>query len=103
MKNIFNPDYYLSYMIQLGDLITLKIAQSVKKIGELSQLLQNKREAMLTSNFSDRLLNIMGNYFSKIGTPDVMSHEVFMLYKKVYPGEFFDDINEYNDYNRKPK
>lgn len=103
MINIFNPDHDLAYIIQLEDLITLKIAQPVQKNGELSRLLQNKRKAMLTSNFYDRLLNIMGNYFSKIGTLDVMSHEVFMLYKKVYPGEFFDDIHEYNDYNRKPK
>ena len=30
----------------------------------------------------------MGNYFSKIGTPDVMGSKILELYKNVYPQNF---------------
>ncbi len=100
MINISNPTHDLAYIIQLEDLITIKIAEPVQQSGELIQLLQEKREAMLTRNFSDRLLNIMGNYFSKIGTPDIMSEDILLLYKNVFSGEFYTSINEYNEQNK---
>ena len=61
----------------------------MQRSGKLSRLLIEKRIASLKKNFSDRLLNIMGNYFSKIGTSDVMVNKVLHLYKKIYPSNFF--------------
>ena len=99
MDRISDPKYDLAYIIQLQDLITLKITKKVQENGDLFNLLIQKRVAMLTSNFSDRLLNIMGNYFSKIGTPDIMSDDILVLYKNVYPGDFYTSINEYKEHN----
>lgn len=99
MDRISDPKYDLAYIIQLQDLITLKITKKVQENGDLFNLLIQKRVAMLTSNFSDRLLNIMGNSFSKIGTPDIMSDDILVLYKNVYPGDFYTSINEYKKHN----
>ncbi len=78
----------LSYIIQLDDMITLKIKEEVQKDGTLSNLLKEKRVISLTENFSDRLLNIMGIFFSKIGTPDVNPSSVIDLYIKSFPNSF---------------
>ena len=85
----------LSYLIQIEDMITLKTKEDMHKPGDLVKLLLKKRVATLTRNFSDRLLNITGNYFSKIGTPDVMADKVLSLYTKIYPNDFFLSIEEY--------
>ena len=86
--HISSPDNGLSFLIQLEDMTTIKINREMQQSGGLFQLLKSKRIASLTRNFSDRLLNIMGNYFSKIGTPDVLADEVLDLYRQVYKDEF---------------
>ena len=97
--NISSKNHDLSYLIQLEDMITLKISPDMQTSGGLVNLLIGKRKVSLTSNFSDRLLNIMGNYFSKIGTPDVMADKILLLYKEVYPDEFFLSEKEFSEYN----
>ena len=92
---ISNPEHDLSYLIQLEDMVTLKVSEDLKKSGEMTNLLLTKRVAMLTRSFSDRLLNIMGSYFSKIGTPDVVPGMVLGLYKKIYADSFYINIKEY--------
>ena len=99
---IFDKENDLSYLIQIEDMITLKTKEDMHKSGDLVKLLLNKRVATLTRNFSDRLLNITGNYFSKIGTPDVMADKVLSLYTKIYSNDFFLGIKEYNQNNREP-
>ena len=100
-SKISDPEHDLSYIIQLEDMITLKINREAQESGRLVDLLKEKRVVMLKRNFSDRLLNIMGNYFSKIGTPDVDSDKVLLLYKRIYKNDFFMDINDY-DKSKKP-
>ena len=90
-------EHDLSYLIQLEDIITLKINEDSQKEGTLFHLLIDNRQVMLTRNFSDRLLNIMGNFFSKIGTKDVRSDFILALYKEVYPEDFFLDVNKYKE------
>ena len=87
-NSLSKQDHDLSYIIQLDDMISLKIKEDIKKDGELIKLLKKNRVVSLTENFSDRLLNIMGNFFSKIGTPDVNSSEIIELYVKSYHGSF---------------
>ena len=88
-KGLSETKYDLSYIIQLEDMITLKIDEKFQDSNNLVELLKKNRIVSLTENFSDRLLNIMGNFFSKIGTNDVMSDEIMDLYVKSYPDSFF--------------
>lgn len=85
---ISNVEYDLAYLIQLENLLTIKISNEMIESGQLVQLLTDKRRVLLDENFSDRLLNIMGNFFSKIGTGDVLVDDVLETYIKVYPDEF---------------
>ncbi len=78
----------ICYIIQLEDMITLKIKKDYQSSGQLVEDLKNKRVVSLTENFSDRLLNIMGIYFSKIATKNVLFHKVMELYNDVCPDEF---------------
>ncbi len=71
----------IKLLIQFEDIITLKVKEEIQKTGHLISLLIEKRCVSLTRNFSDRLLNMMGTYFSKIGTPDVMADRILALYK----------------------
>ena len=96
-KNLSKLNYDLSYIIQLEDIISLKINEKVQKSGKLFNLLIEKRVVSLTENFSDRLLNIMGNFFSKIGTEDIRSEELLDLYVKTYPDSFFMNENKFNN------
>ncbi len=73
-----------SYIIELEDLITLKVTEESVKKGTLVNLLKKKRLVGLTRNYSDRLQNIMGYYYSKIGTADVESKNVLALYNDCY-------------------
>lgn len=97
-KGLSDSKHDLSYIIQLEDMITLKIKESVQKSGELVELLRKNRIISLTENFSDRLLNIIGNFFSKIGTDDVMSDKILELYFKTYPDSFFTDKSSFDSY-----
>ena len=83
-----NQDHDLSYIIQLDDMITLKIKEDMRESGALNNFLRKKRVISLSENFSDRLLNIMGNFFSKIGTPDVNQSAILELYAKSFPNSF---------------
>ncbi len=91
----------LAFVIKLDDLLTLKIEKKKLDNGDLYNLLLKNRVLSLTENFSDRLLNIMGTYFSKIGTDDVMSGKVLDLYNQIYPDMFFLTDEKYEEYSRK--
>ncbi len=84
-KELSSFEHDMSYIIQLEDMITLKIKEESQKNGELLNILKANRKVSLSENFSDRLLNIMGNYFSKIATKDVIFSNIAKLYTKVYP------------------
>lgn len=88
----------LAFVIKMDDLLTLKINREILENGELHRILISKRHLSLTENFSDRLLNIMGNYFSKIGTDDVMAGAVLGLYTKVYGDSFFLSDSQYDTF-----
>ncbi len=88
MANISSDEHDLSYIIQLEDMITVKIMKEAQESGKLFDILIKNRKASLTRNFSDRLLNIMGNYFSKIGTPDIILTDILKLYTDIYPENF---------------
>ena len=93
----------LSFVIQLQEMLTVKIKDSAIEQGDLFNTLMEKRVASLKESFSDRLLNIMGNYFSKIGTNDVKSDFVLLEYRKVYPEEFFTSEEEFKTYREAEK
>ena len=96
-KDLSDLNYDISYLIQFEDMITLKVKKEMQDSGNLVSLLIKKRCVSLTRNFSDRLLNMMGTYFSKIGTPDVMADRVLSLYKDIYPNNFFLSVQEYDE------
>lgn len=79
-----------SYIIELEDLITLKVTEESVKKGTLVELLQKRRLVGLTRNYSDRLQNIMGYYYSKIGTADVQSKNVLALYDECFDHFFVE-------------
>jgi len=70
-----------SFFLELEDMMTFKIKESSIQDGSFVELLKVNRKVGLTRNFSDRLQNIMGNYFSKIGTSDIKSNDIFSLYQ----------------------
>lgn len=100
-KNISQPEHDLSYVILLQDLLTVKVKKESQNNGTLFELLKQKRVLSLTENFSDRLLNIMGNYFSKIGTGDVRPEKIIELYTDVYAGEFFIGEDQFKKFHSK--
>lgn len=100
---ISDPKHDLAFVIKLDDLLTLKINKDVLAKGDLHKILVERRHLCLTENFSDRLLNIMGNYFSKIGTNDVMSGTVLDLYTQIYPDTFFASDSKYQDFVKNKK
>lgn len=73
-----------SYILELEDMITLKVSESAVSNGSLVDLLKEKRLVGLTRNYSDRLQNIMGYYYSKIGTADIQSKVVLALYDECF-------------------
>lgn len=79
-----------SYFIELEDIMTLKLKQDVIDSGELVKLLQHKRKVGLSRNFSDRLQNIMGYFFSKIGTKDVKGSDVLGIYDESFDTFHYD-------------
>lgn len=91
---ISSKDTDLTFIIQLEDMITVKVKDEAQKEGELVQLLSQNRLVSLTENFSDRLLNIMGNFFSKIGTNDVSSKPILSMYQNIYPDSFSIHIKQ---------
>lgn len=78
----------ISYIIELQELITWKVKKEKVSSGLLHKALLEKRVLCLTDNFSDRLLNIMGNYFSKIGTSDVSASPIVKLYEDNFVDRF---------------
>lgn len=95
-KNISTQETDLAFIIKLDDMLSIKIKKELLDNGGLFSLLMKKRVVSLTENFSDRLLNIMGTYFSKIGTTDVMSSDVLDLYCQVFPETFFVGVDDFN-------
>ena len=73
-----------SFVIELEDLITFKISEESVKSGSVVDILKQKRLVGLSRNYSDRLQNIMGYYYSKIGTADVQGQDVIELYTKCF-------------------
>ena len=96
---ISSPEFDLSYVVQIEDMLSIKVKEEIQSSGELVELLKENRVAILDRNFSDRLLNIMGNYFSKIGTPDVDILKIFELYRTTFPDSFFTSDKEYKEAN----
>ncbi len=96
-KDLSSVDHDLAYVIQIEDMITLKIKKEFQRNGELPEILIKNRKISLSESFSDRLLNIMGNYFSRIATDDVSISEVTDLYKKIYPETFFTSEKQFNE------
>jgi hypothetical protein len=83
--DLFNKEVNdFSYFIEIEDILTLKISEESIQNGQLVQLLSANRVVGLTRNFSDRLQNIMGNYFSKIGTADVKASGILALYSECF-------------------
>lgn len=78
----------LCYYIELEDLITFKVDSNFQSSGELVEFLKKVRVLKVSDNFSDRLLNIMGNYFSKIGTTDIPSTPILRMYGQVLKDNF---------------
>lgn len=84
-KNLFSPELEdFSFFIEMEDMITFKVNEECIRTGALVDLLKAKRLTGLNRNFSDRLQNVMGNYFSKIGTADVKATKVLRLYSDVF-------------------
>lgn len=79
-----------SYFIELEDIMTLKLKQEMIDSGNLVKLLQDKRKVGLSRNFSDRLQNIMGYFFSKIGTKDVKGSDVLGIYDECFDTFHYD-------------
>lgn len=79
----------LAHIIKLEEMLTLKIKPELRENGDIVHLLNSRRVIGLTENFSDRLQNIMGNYYSKIGTDDVSSSPIMELYHRFFPKKFF--------------
>lgn len=98
---ISKSDIDLSYVVLMQDMLTLKIDKEALSSGHLYDLLKKNRVLSLTENFSDRLLNIMGNYFSKIGTGDVRSDRIIELYTNTYRGQFFASEDQYKNFHKK--
>lgn len=89
----------LAFVVLLQDMITVKVKKESQTDGSLYKLLLGKRALSLSENFSDRLLNIMGNYFSKIGTGDVRADKVVELYSTTFAGHFFTSEKEYKKFH----
>ncbi len=86
--NLYNKEVNdFSYIIELEDLMTMKVDERMVDSGDLVELLKNNRLVGLSRNYSDRLQNIMGHYYSKIGTPDVTAINVLGIYDKCF--DFF--------------
>lgn len=79
-----------SYFIELEDILTLKLKDEVILNGTLVETLKEKRLVGLTRNYSDRLQNIMGYFFSKIGTKDVKGAEVLGIYDDCFNSFHYD-------------
>ncbi len=96
---ISNKETDLAFVVLLQDMITVKVKKESQTDGSLYKLLLSKRALSLSENFSDRLLNIMGNYFSKIGTGDVRSDKIIELYSTTFAGHFFTSEKEYTKFH----
>jgi len=97
-NSISNKDIDLSFIIKLDEMISFKIRPDLIYHRRVSEFLRKKKILGLKENFSDRLLNIVGNYFSKIGTSDVSFTPILELYKKTNPGELeYDEKHLFGD------
>lgn len=86
--DLMNGDVDISYYIELDEVLTLKVKEVHQKDGSLVKALTDGKILNLDHNFSDRLLNIMGNYFSKIGTEDVKSSPILKIYETILKDDF---------------
>ncbi len=82
-KSISSKEFDLIYIVKLDEMISFKIKPDLIHQRKVSKYLKKKKILGLKENFSDRLLNIMGNYFSKIGTADVPLTPILQLYKEI--------------------
>ncbi len=82
----------LCFLIKLDEMISFKINPKLISSGEVSSFLKTKRILGLRENFSDRLLNIIGNYYSKIGTSDVQWQPIWQLYRDLGESELACDL-----------
>ena len=98
-RKISSREFDLCYVVQIEDMLSLKVKKEIQCSGGLVELLKRNRVAILDRNFSDRLLNVMGNYFSKIGTPDVDIVKILELYRTTFPDSFFTSDEEYKEAN----
>lgn len=94
-QRIWKVSNDLVHIIRLEEMLTLKVKPLLRDNGELVHLLLDRRVISLTENFSDRLQNIMGNYYSKIGTDDVSSSPIMELYHRLFPKKFFWTPTDY--------
>lgn len=94
-QKIWKASHDLAHIIRLEEMMTLKVKLELRESGELVQLLLDRRVISLTENFSDRLQNIMGNYYSKIGTDDVSSSPIMELYHRILSKKFFWTPGDY--------
>lgn len=94
---IYKKGYDLSYVIEFEDMLTLKVKKNLQDSGKLVELLKNKRVLSLKPMFSSRLQNMIGSYFAKIGTEDILSQNVLNLYKKYFKNNMFFSVSEYKD------
>jgi hypothetical protein len=94
---LLKKDYDIAYVIELEDILTLKIKSKIQNTGELGALLKEKRILSLKPIFSSRLQNMMGAYLSKIGTDDILSQNVLDLYKNYYKKDMYFSPQEYQE------
>ena len=92
---LLKKSYDLAYVIEFEDLLTLKIKEKFQASGELVKFLEDKRILSLKPLFSSRLQNMMGVYFSKIGTDDILSQNVLNLYENYFKKDMFLSVNDY--------
>ena len=98
-SEISDKDADLAFIVLLQDMVTVKVKKDSQIDGSLYQRLMSKQALSLSENFSDRLLNVMGNYFSKIGTGDVRSDKIIELYSSIFAGNFFTSEKEYTKFH----
>lgn len=78
----------LCFFIKLSDMVTLKTKKEFQEDGSLEKYLRENRKLKLNPIFSGRLLNILGNYFSKIGTPDIGAFPILNIYSEMLGDKF---------------
>lgn len=74
-------NYDACFILELEDMLTIKIKPEVQKNGFINELLASKRVLSLEPSFSARLQNFMTVYLGKVGTDDILSSEIIKFYQ----------------------